>query len=145
MEEKDVQNNLLMYVMLAELEKKDRVIWKTMWLIMATSIAGLILGLLAIAFLIPEGIQLLVAIILDCLIFLPSCFYALFLEISVGGYECKDCGHQVVPTYVKALFSMHMGTTRYLHCPHCGRRTWHRKCFRVNLDELEKDLKERKD
>ena len=31
-----------------------------------------------------------------CVVFLIPCFYALKLEVSVGAYKCKNCGHEIV-------------------------------------------------
>ena len=70
---------------------------------------------------------MLVAILTLCAVFLIPCFYALKLEVSVGAYRCKHCGHEIVPTYSQALKAMHRGTTRYLECPKCGKRSWCKK------------------
>ena len=56
--------------------------------------------------------------------------YALKLEISVGAYKCKNCGHEFVPTYKQALSAMHLSTTRYLKCPECKKRTWCKKVLK---------------
>jgi DNA-directed RNA polymerase subunit RPC12/RpoP len=79
---------------------------------------------------VPEGPWQLVTILGLCLFFLPACFYALKLEVSVGAYKCKNCGHEIVPTYSQALHAMHRGTTRYLKCPNCGKRTWCKKVLK---------------
>ena len=61
---------------------------------------------------------------------LPACFYALKLEVSVGAYKCKNCGNEFVPTYAQALNAMHIGTTRYLKCPKCNKRSWCKKVIK---------------
>ncbi|MBR4087213.1 MAG: hypothetical protein IKK30_05085 [Clostridia bacterium] len=48
----------------------------------------------------------------------------------MGAYKCKNCGHEFVPTYTQALNAMHAGTTRYLKCPECGKRTWCKKVWK---------------
>jgi DNA-directed RNA polymerase subunit RPC12/RpoP len=101
-----------------------------MWVIMIVSIVGLLVGLGLIAYFIPEGVWLLVAILGICVVFLIPCFYALKLEVSVGAYKCKNCGHEIVPTYKQALNAMHRGTTRYLKCPACQKRTWCKKVLK---------------
>ena len=98
-----------------------------MWAIMIVSITALLAGLVIVAFVVPEGVWQLVAILGLCVVFLLPCFYALKLEVSVGAYKCKKCGHEIVPTYAQALNAMHMGTTRYLMCPKCQKRTWCKK------------------
>ena len=127
MENNNQQNEQLLLDMAKELERKNKTIWSSMWAIMIVSIVGLLAGLFVSAYLIPEGPWQLVAILSICVVFLIPCFYALKLEVSVGAYKCKHCGHEIVPTYKQALNAMHMGTTRYLLCPNCNKRSWCKK------------------
>lgn len=123
-------NEQLIETLTKEIESKNKTIWTAMWVIMTVSIIGLLLGLWYVSTYIPEGPLLLVAVIILCIIFLIPCFYALKLEISVGVYKCKNCGHEIIPTYTQALNAMHMGTTRYLKCPKCNKRTWCKKVLK---------------
>ena len=50
--------------------------------------------------------------------------------IAEHDHKCKNCGNEIVPTYLQALSAMHCGTTRYLKCPKCGKRTWCKKVFK---------------
>ena len=130
MENNDRKNEQLLVDISKELEQKNKIIWNSMWIIMGVSITALIAGIFLAAFLIPEGIWQLVAILGICVVFLIPCFYALKLEVSVGAYKCKNCGHEIVPTYLEALNAMHRGTTRYLKCPECHKRTWCKKVIK---------------
>ena len=130
MENNNQKNEQLLLEMANELEKKNKTIWNAMWTIMAVNIIGLIGGLAIIAFFMPEGPWMLVAILALCVVFLIPCFYALKLEVSVGAYKCKNCGYEIVPTYMQALNAMHRGTTRYLKCPKCNKRTWCKKVLK---------------
>ena len=130
MENNDQKNKQLLLEMANELEKKNKIIWSAMWVIMIISFTALLAGLAVAAFLIPEGVWQLVAILGLCVVFLIPCFYALKLEVSVGAYKCKNCGCEIVPTYTQALNAMHRGTTRYLKCPKCGKRTWCKKIIK---------------
>ena len=130
MENKNEQNEQLLLEMAKELENKNKTIWTAMWTIMTVSIIGLIGGLAIIGFFVPEGPWMLVSILALCVLFLAPCFYALKLEVSVGAYKCKNCGHEIVPTYRQALGAMHRGTTRYLKCPKCDKRTWCKKIIK---------------
>ena len=130
MENNSQKNEQLLLDMSKELEQKNKTIWTSMWVIMWISITALIAGLIISALLIPEGVWQLVAIIAICVVFLIPCFYALKLEISVGAYKCKNCGYEIVPTYSQALNAMHRGTTRYLKCPQCNKRTWCKKVLK---------------
>ena len=127
MENSNQKNEQLMLDMAKELAQKNKIIWRNMWIIMTVSIIAMLAGLVAVYYFVPEGPWMLVAIIAICVVFLIPCFYALKLEVSVGAYKCKNCGHEIVPTYTQALNAMHMGTTRYLKCPKCGKRTWCKK------------------
>ena len=130
MENNDQKNEQLLLEMAKELEEKNKTIWNAMWVIMTVSIIGLIGGLAIVAFFMPEGPWMLVAILTLCAVFMIPCFYALKLEVSVGAYKCQNCGHEIVPTYVQALNAMHRGTTRYLKCPKCNKRTWCKKVLK---------------
>jgi transcriptional regulator with XRE-family HTH domain/DNA-directed RNA polymerase subunit RPC12/RpoP len=130
MENNNQKNEQLLLDMAKELEKKDKTIWTTMWVIMIVSIAALLASMFVAAFLIPEGPWQLVMILGATVVFLIPCFYTLKLEVSVGAYKCKNCGHEFVPTYKEALNAMHMGTTRYFKCPNCNQRTWCKKVLK---------------
>jgi transcriptional regulator with XRE-family HTH domain len=132
MENNNQKNEQLLLDMAKELERKSKTIWHAMWAIMTVSIIGLLGGLTLINIFMPEGPWMLVAILTLCVIFLIPCFYALKLEVSVGAYKCKNCGYEIVPTYKQALNAMHCGTTRYLKCPECNKRTWCKKI--INKD-----------
>ena len=127
MENSNQKNEQVLLDMAKELEKKNKTIWNSMWIIMSVSMVALLAGLFLTAFFVPKGVWQLVAILGLCILFLIPCFYALKLEVSVGAYKCKNCGHEIVPTYTQALNAMHRGTTRYLKCPKCNKRTWCKK------------------
>ena len=130
MENNENKNEQLLLDMAKELERKNKTVWTSMWVIMISSMVALFGGVIIAALLIPEGVWQLVTIIAIVILFLIPCFYALKLEVSVGAYKCKSCGHEFVPTYREALNAMHMGTTRHLKCPECNKRTWCKKVIK---------------
>ena len=130
MENNNQKTEQLLLDMAKELEKKNKTIWTSMWVIMIASMTALFAGIFVAAFLIPEGIWQLITILGSCVVFLIPCFYALKLEVSVGAYKCKNCGCEIVPTYKEAMNAMHMGFTRYLKCPNCNKRTWCKKVLK---------------
>ena len=130
MENKNEKQEQLLLNMAKEAEEKNKIIWTSMWAIMIISMTSLLAGIAIVAFLVSEGIGQLIAVLGICVIFLPPCFYALKLEVSVGCYKCKKCGQEIIPTYSEALWAMHMGTTRYLKCPKCNKRTWCKKIIK---------------
>ena len=123
----DEKNEKLLLDITKEVQKKDKIIWNAMWVIMIVNMIALFGSILFAAFIVPEGPWQLVVILAACVVFLIPCFYALKLELSVGAYKCKNCGYEIIPTYSEALWAMHKGTTRYLKCPKCNKRTWCKK------------------
>ncbi len=131
MENNDNQKNeQLLLDMAKEIEKKNKTIWSSMWVIIIVSLTALFAGIFVAVFLVPEGVWQLVVILGVCVVFLIPCLYVLKLEVSVGAYKCKNCGYEIVPTYSQALWAMHRGTTRYLMCPECNKRTWCKKIIK---------------
>jgi DNA-directed RNA polymerase subunit RPC12/RpoP len=129
-ENSNEKNEQLLLNMTKELETKNKTIWSSMWAIMIVSMTALVAGIFIAAFLIPEGIWQLVTILVICIVFLMPCFYALKLEVNVGAYKCKNCGHEIVPTYKEVLMAKHRGFTRHLKCPVCNKRTWCKKILK---------------
>ncbi len=130
MENNEQKNEQLLLDMAKEVEKKNKTIWTSMKVIMIVSMVAMFAGILLAAFLMPEGVWQVVTVLGICVVFLAPCFYALKLEVSVGAYKCKECGHEIVPTYSEALWAMHRGFTRHLKCPKCGKRTWCKKVLK---------------
>ena len=127
MEDKNIKDEQLLIDMKEDLKRKDKIIWISMWVIILISLMFLFTGLIVVTFLIPEGIWQAIVVFGICILFMIPCLYALKLEVSVGTYKCKDCGHEIVPKYKDAMMAMHMHTTRYLKCPNCNKATWHKK------------------
>lgn len=53
--------------------------------------------------------------------------FMLKIEQVAGYYKCGNCGHRYVPEYKSVFYAPHMGRTRYLKCPECGKKTWSKK------------------
>lgn len=62
--------------------------------------------------------------------FLIVTVFALRIEQVAGYYECAKCGHKYEPTYARVSMAMHVGRTRYMKCPHCGKWSWQKKVIR---------------
>ena len=56
--------------------------------------------------------------------------FLLKIEQTAGYYQCSACGHKYVPTFKSINLSMHMGRTRYMRCPNCGKKSWQKKVLR---------------
>lgn len=53
--------------------------------------------------------------------------FLLRVEQVAGFYECRSCRHQYVPRYKSVFMAPHIGRTRYMKCPECHKRSWHKK------------------
>jgi transcriptional regulator with XRE-family HTH domain len=69
-------------------------------------------------------------IALGFVLFLAGCFCALRIEQVAGYYECRECGHRYVPSYKAVNMAPHMGRTRKMCCPNCGKKSWQKKVLR---------------
>jgi len=58
--------------------------------------------------------------------------FGIKIETEAGFYECGHCHHRYIPKYSQVLWAMHFGSTRYMKCPKCHKRSWHRK--KINKD-----------
>ena len=56
--------------------------------------------------------------------------FALKIEQIAGFYICPKCQHKYVPTYSQVFFAPHINRTRYIKCPHCKHKSWHKKVTR---------------
>ena len=52
---------------------------------------------------------------------------ACVLEKDAGVYECKHCGERFVPTMTAYILAPHLGFSRKLKCPKCGKRSYCKK------------------
>ena len=56
--------------------------------------------------------------------------FAMKIEQTAGYYACKHCKHRYVPTIGAVYAAPHMGRTRYMRCPACGKQSWQKKVLR---------------
>lgn len=56
--------------------------------------------------------------------------FLLRIEQVAGYYECKYCHHKYVPKYKSVFIAMHIGRTRYMKCPECGKLSWQKKALK---------------
>lgn len=111
-------------------ELKNKKLLVSMWTILISSTIFYIGIMLLAVWLLEEGTMLGIIITLATLIYIVVCFVGLKFELEAGYYECKECKNKFVPTYKEIMFSLHIGTTRYLKCPKCNKRTWAKKVMK---------------
>lgn len=105
----------------------DKMLLKMEIVLGVVSVATLLLGCLLAAYLEMEDWLRIVIIIVIFFISFIGLIPAIRIEQVAGYYECGNCGHKYVPNFKSILFSMHAGRTRYLKCPKCNLKSWHKK------------------
>ena len=125
---KELENNLL--EMIKQKELADKRLLSVEVFIGITATVVLFALIFIAAFVQMEGWLRVSLISLGFALFLAGCFYALRIEQVAGYYACKECGHRYVPTYKAVNLAPHMGRTRYMRCPECGKCSWQKKVLR---------------
>lgn len=120
-----IEKNLIEMVTLKE--EADKRMLSLEWVIGALSLAFLF-SMILIASLIEmaDAIRILI-ICIGFVQFIIAMIFALKIEQTAGYYACAKCGHRYVPTYGSVIMAMHAGTTRYMKCPCCGKKSWQKK------------------
>ena len=122
---KNLENNLLEMVKQKEEADKRLLALEVFIGITATVV---LFALIFIAAFVEMEVWLKVSlIVLGFILFLAGCFYAVRIEQVAGYYACRECGHRYVPTYKAVNLAMHMGRTRFMRCPACGKKSWQKK------------------
>ena len=116
--------------MVKQKEEADRRLLRLEWVIGILSVLILLIPVMVGAF-IPEGAiadwQRILIVLSGFIPAFVGIFFAVRIEQVAGYYECKCCGHKYVPTYKAVNLAMHMGRTRYMKCPNCGKKSWQKK------------------
>ena len=86
------------------------------------------LAMIVLASYLPMATWLrLVLIIAGLIPVIVSIAFAMKIEQVAGYYECKECKHRYVPTLKAVNMAPHMGRTRHMRCPECGKKSWQKK------------------
>lgn len=90
----------------------------------------LLLACIYIAVAVPMTVSAQTALIITAfVIFFMSATYAIKIEQVAGYYECKYCQHKHVPKFESVFWAMHIGSTRYMKCQECEKKSWQKKVF----------------
>ena len=119
---KELENKLLEIV--KEKEESDKRLLALEWVIGILSMIVLFIPIIIASLLPMEDWQRTVLCFSGYIPAFIGFFFAVKIEQVAGYYECKECGYRYVPTFKAAAFSMHMGRTRYMKCPKCGKKSW---------------------
>ncbi|MDU4970519.1 MAG: helix-turn-helix domain-containing protein [Atopobium minutum] len=122
---KQAEDNLL--AMKKEVENKNRQLLRVeYWIAFQTIIVGLCIIFVASFLEMPAWIRIVLICFVLVMVF-AVVFVAVGIEQKAGYYECQNCQHRYVPTYWQVNLALHTGTTRYMKCPECGKRSWQKK------------------
>lgn len=108
-------------------EESDRRLLRCEWVISILSCIVLFVPILIADFLPMEDGQRIVILLSGIIPFVLGVCYAIRIEQVAGYYECKHCKHRYVPTYRAVNLAPHIGRTRYMECPECGKKSWQKK------------------
>lgn len=108
-------------------EQNDRMLLQTEVLMCSVSVALMLTLIVLAAYLeMPDWLRgLLIAV--SFLQLMPCIFVALKIEQKAGYYKCRKCGETWVPNYSQVFFAPHVGRSRKMTCPHCGKHCYHKK------------------
>lgn len=128
MENYQEKNDEMLIAMLKEKEEKDKMLLRAELIIGIVSFLPLLLATIFVAY--NQNLAewkrgvIVLASIVPFLIAVP---FLIKIEQKAGYYKCAECGHCYVPTFKSVLKAPHMGLTRKMTCPNCGKKSWQKK------------------
>ena len=110
-----------------EIEEKNRMMLRMEYMLGLPAVAACLILMIMAAYMdMPVWLRILL-IVIGAVVMLAAAFVAVGIEQKAGYYECRECGHRYVPTYWSTNLAPHMGRTRYMKCPCCGKKSWQKK------------------
>ena len=122
---KELENNLL--EMIKQKEQSDKRLLVIEWVVAVLSLIILFIPILFGALVPIDDWQKIVIVFSGFVPAIVGFCFALKIEQVAGYYECAECGHKYVPTYKAVSFAPHVGRTRKMKCPNCGKKSWQKK------------------
>ena len=123
--DKQVEQNLI--EMVKQKEESDKRLLNIEIVLMAISITFFIAIIAIVSFVdMPLWAKIVIGIggFIQLLASTLICFR---IEQKAGYYECQECHHTFIPIFSQSLLVPHMGRTKYMKCPKCGKKSWQRK------------------
>jgi len=117
-------------------EEHDRMLLFLEWIIMILSVSLILIPAIIASYINVEEWKQILIIFSGFIPALLGIFISIKIEQKAGYYQCKHCKNTYVPTFKAASFSMHLGRTKYLKCPKCGKKSWNKKVLnRIENEE----------
>ncbi len=106
---------------------KNKMMLTLEWVIGYMSVLILLICAMIVSFVDMPFVWRILIIIFGFINCMIGVAFALKIEKDAGYYACGHCNHRYIPSYKSVIWSMHMGRTRYMKCPKCGKKSWNRK------------------
>ena len=119
------EENLLEMAKKEEIQNKKMMMYE--WVIGCLSSITFLVLMFTLSFAVENNTLKVILFIFAFLVLIVGISFALKIETETGYYECKVCHNKYIPEYLQVYFAMHYGTTRYLKCPKCNKRSWQKK------------------
>ena len=126
--EKKLEENLI--EMAKQKEEADKRLLNLEWVIGVLACIVLFVAMLVPAYVEMATYLKVIIMVSGFVVFLIAMFYALKIEQVAGYYECRNCGHKYVPGYWTCFFAPHIGRSRYMRCPKCNTKSYHKKVLK---------------
>lgn len=128
MENYQKQSEEILIEMVKEKEEKDRMLLRAELITGILSFIPLLIATIFVAYneSIAEWIRI-VIVLVSLIPFFIAVPFLIKIEQRAGYYQCAECGHCYVPTFKSVLWAPHMGRTRKMKCPACGKKSWQKK------------------
>ena len=128
MENYQKQSEEILIGMVKEKEEKDRMLLRAELITGILSFIPLLIATIFVAYneSIAEWIRI-VIVLVSLIPFFIAVPFLIKIEQRAGYYQCAECGHCYVPTFKSVLWAPHMGRTRKMKCPACGKKSWQKK------------------
>lgn len=121
----NAEKNLLEMAKKEEQQNKKMMMYE--YVIGTMSAVTFLVLMFVLAYASLDTVVKIILFVLAFIILIVGISFALKIETETGYYECKKCHHKYVPKYSQVYFAMHYGTTRYMKCPKCHKRSWNKK------------------
>ncbi len=127
MENRNEELEKTLLEMVKQKEESDKRLLMLEWVIGALSLIVLLVPIIIGSYLPMEEWQRMILIFSGFIPAIVGFAFSLKIEQIAGYYECRECKHRYVPTYLTLNLAPHIGRTRYMKCPKCGKKSWQKK------------------
>ncbi len=121
----EAEKNLI--EMIKQKEQSDKRFLAIEWVLGILSLIVLFLPIIMGAYLPMKDWQKTVVIFSGFLPALIGFGFAMKIEQTAGYYECQHCKHRYIPDLKSMYLAPHIGRTRKMKCPECGKKSWQKK------------------